>query len=98
MAKSSGNFKKAKAHAEDHNSRKKEPYYLLPSEFRTPNGRGSEFVKFHDARELFDHELAKKTLQKLVAKDLVLRTLFLKLRSIVTRSTLLMTALDCLRS
>jgi len=64
MAKSSGNFKKAKAHAEDHNSRKKEPYYLLPSEFRTPNNRGSEFVKFHDARELFDHELAKKNATK----------------------------------
>ncbi len=64
MAKSSGNFKKAKAHAEDHNSRKKEPYYLLPSEFRTPNGRGSEFVKFHDARELFDRELAKKNATK----------------------------------
>ena len=68
MAKSSGNFKKAKSHAEDHNSRKKEPYYLLPSEFRTPNGRGSEFVKFHDAREFFDRELAKKNATKVRGK------------------------------
>lgn len=68
MAKSSGNFQKAKSHAEDHNSRKKEPYYLLPSEFRTPNGRGSEFVKFHDAREFFDRELAKKNATKVRGK------------------------------
>ena len=64
MAKSSGHFKKAKAHSEAHNSREEVPNYLLPSEYRTPNGRGSEFIKYHDPKELFEQELAKKNATK----------------------------------
>lgn len=64
MAKSSGHFKKAKANSEAHNSRKEVPNYLLPSEYRTPNGRGSEFIKYHDPKELFEQELAKKNATK----------------------------------
>ena len=64
MAKSSGHFKKAKAHSEAHNSREEVPNYLLPSEYRTPNGRGSEFIKYHDPKEFFEQELAKKNATK----------------------------------
>ena len=64
MAKSSGHFKKAKANSEAHNSRKEVPNYLLPSEYRTPNGRGSEFIKYHDPKEFFEQELAKKNATK----------------------------------
>ncbi len=64
MAKSSGHFLKAKSHSEAHNSRSELPTYLLPSEYRTPNGRGSEFIKYYDPRELFDQELAKKNKTK----------------------------------